>query len=200
MIRRDSACPALTGRIGRVVTGRRAATLLLGVFCAAAATSALRKGATFDEPAYLTSGYCYWVYTDYHMSPGSGNLNKRCAALPLVVAGYRFPAADDPRWATSDVWGIAHAFMFTSGNDADTMLFCARLPTILLAVALGAVVYAWARGLWGAAGGAIALVLYAFSPTVLAHARLATADLYVTALLLIALGAGLNMMTVKRII
>jgi hypothetical protein len=61
-------------------------------------------------------------------------------------------------------------------NDADRLFFRARLPLTALAVLLGLLVWAWARELHGPAGGLLALSLFCFSPSFLAHAPLVTTD------------------------
>jgi 4-amino-4-deoxy-L-arabinose transferase-like glycosyltransferase len=57
----------------------------------------------------------------------------------------------------------------------------ARLPTLLAAVVLGGVVFAWSRRLYGTSGGLLSLFLYAFDPNLLAHSRLITQDLFLAA-------------------
>jgi hypothetical protein len=56
-------------------------------------------------------------------------------------------------------------------------LFIARLPSLLLGVLLGWLVWSWARSLFGLRGGALALLLYTFCPNVLAHGHLITTDI-----------------------
>ncbi len=56
-------------------------------------------------------------------------------------------------------------------------LFLARLPSLLLGVLLGWLVWSWARALFGLRGGALALLLYTFCPNVLAHDHLVTTDI-----------------------
>ena len=57
----------------------------------------------------------------------------------------------------------------------------ARLSTLLAAVVLGGVVFAWSRRLYGSLGGLLSLFLYAFDPNLLAHSRLITQDLFLAA-------------------
>ena len=68
-------------------------------------------------------------------------------------------------------------FLYDSGNDADTMLGRGRAVMALLGVALGALVYAWSRRLVSPAGAWVSLVLFVFSPTLLAHGPLVTSDM-----------------------
>jgi hypothetical protein len=60
--------------------------------------------------------------------------------------------------------------------DGTERLWLARLPTLLLGVVLGALVFLWAGELFGFRGGALALFLYTFCPNVLAHTHLVTTD------------------------
>jgi hypothetical protein len=61
--------------------------------------------------------------------------------------------------------------------DDDRRLWLGRLPTVLLGMALGWLVFLWSRELFGLRGGALALFLYTFCPNVLAHSHLITTDL-----------------------
>ena len=71
----------------------------------------------------------------------------------------------------------AYALIFLAG----------RTMIVLLGVALGVLVFAWARSLYGDGGGLLALFLYAFCPSLIAHAHLATVDVGHAAALVLAL-------------
>ena len=74
-------------------------------------------------------------------------------ALPVVIAERRGDALDDRQ-----------------------RLWLGRMPTLALGLALGALVFLWARQLFGFRGGALALFLYTFCPNLLAHSHLITTD------------------------
>jgi 4-amino-4-deoxy-L-arabinose transferase-like glycosyltransferase len=57
-------------------------------------------------------------------------------------------------------------------------LGAARLATVAAALALALVTWAWARRLYGAVAGGVALALVAFDPNLLAHSHLVTTDVY----------------------
>ena len=158
------------------LTGYSAIVLLLAVYWILAVSSTLEKSNTFDEALQITSGYSYWVNNDYRMNPESGNLPQRLSGLPLLFGTYRFPTLDQPLWWKSGQYSLAKQFFYDLGNDPDSMLLKTRAVMALLGVVLGLIVYAWSRRLFGPAGGVLSLVLFVFSPTMLAHGRLGTAD------------------------
>ena len=170
--------------------GRTAAVAgLLAVYYVLAVSAASRKSMTFDEMAHLTAGYTYWAFNDYRLHPENGNLPQRLGALPAVLSGAAFPRLDQQAWTTSNVYAIGDQFFYSSGNDADTLLRRSRAVMALLGVALGALVYAWARRLISPAGAWVSLVLFVFSPTLLAHGPLVTSDIAAALFFTAAVGA-----------
>jgi hypothetical protein len=142
-----------------------------------AVTSVRYKSNTVDEYIHLTAGYSYWTLNDYRLQPENGNLPQRWAALPLLFSPPAFPVQDPAPAERPDVWEIGHRFMYTLGNDADAILFKGRVMICLLSLALALVVFFWSRQIFGVPGAVITLILYTFSPTMLAHARLTTSDM-----------------------
>jgi len=142
------------------------------------AVSAVReKSPTYDEVAHLTAGYSYWTLEDFRLHPENGAFPQRWASLPLLWGGYEFPSLNTEHWRFSDVWQIGYRFFYSLGNDLATMLLEGRGMIAVLGVVLGLLVYVWSCSLFGNTGGAISLVLYVFSPTMLAHGSLITSDL-----------------------
>jgi 4-amino-4-deoxy-L-arabinose transferase-like glycosyltransferase len=148
------------------------------------------KSVTFDEVAHLTGGYSYWTLNDYRLHGENGNLPQRLEALPLLASRLSFPSRDQDSWWHSYLLRVGRQFFFECGNDADTMVARGRYVVVLLAVGLGALVYAWSHRLFGPPGGLVSVVLYAFCPTVLAHGGLATSDLAVSLFFTAALWSG----------
>ena len=144
---------------------------LLSWYFVSALAAVAGKCTTFDEPYHLAGGYSYWKLGDFRLHPENGNLPQRWAALPLLLTDYEFPSLDDQPWRTSLKESIAPRFLYWVGNDADSILRRGRAMIALLGVALGALVFGWARRLWGVAAAFTSLTLYVFCPTLLAHAR-----------------------------
>ena len=138
----------------------------------------LRESATMDELAHIPSGYSYLRYLDYRLNPEHPPLVKALSAIPLIFMGLRFPT-DHSSW-TNDVngqWAAGNQFIYWSGNDADWLIFWARLGPIILTLLLTTLIYIWAKELLGAWWGLLPTFLFAFSPTVLAHGHYVTTDI-----------------------
>ncbi|HEU4521185.1 MAG TPA: glycosyltransferase family 39 protein, partial [Thermoanaerobaculia bacterium] len=65
-------------------------------------------------------------------------------------------------------------------NDTERLFLRGRAMMILIGALLAVLVFVWARQLWGAAGGVIAVFLIAFDPNFIAHSALVTTDTGVT--------------------
>ena len=106
----------------RPVARAAAVLALLALYYVMALTAAAQKSMTFDELAHLTGGYSYWTQNDYRLHPENGNWPQRLGALPALLGGARFPSLQQPAWTKSDVYAIGDQFLYSSGNDAGTLL------------------------------------------------------------------------------
>jgi len=172
---------------------RRLAPLLVALalvlYWVMAVSVSPRNGVTADEVVHLTGGYTYWKFNDYRMHPENGTLPMRLAALPLLTMGLKTPPLTDPDWLNSKVNLYGEKFFFEQGNPVDAMLLRARMVIALTGVFTAWLTWRWARGLFGAAAGWLALGLAVFCPAMLAHGGLATSDMTMTACVLGALSA-----------
>jgi hypothetical protein len=144
---------------------------------------------TGDEIAHLTAGYSYWKTGDYRLQPENGNLPQRWAAIPLLHQGLKFPTLQQDAWRISDVWDLGFQWFYTCGNDLPEMLRSGRRMIALFGVATGALVFLWARRLYGDRGAVLATVLFAFCPTMLANGALVTSDMTAACMFLAAVTA-----------
>ena len=163
------------------------AAMLLLLMAGAAVLSLWGDSATYDEVAHIVAGYSYLIKQDYRLNPEHPPLLKDLAALPLVFLGLSFPD-QNVHW-TGEVngqWDLGRVFLYGSGNNADTMLFWSRLPTVALMLLLGLFLFKWSKERYGPKAGLFALALYSFSPSVLANGRLATLDVGLTAFIFVA--------------
>lgn len=122
-------------------------------------SSMLRLSATYDEGG--------------HLEFGRSVVERRAAVDPMqkmaISAVNYLP-----------VHGLGLAGLRPS---RDTRLFVSRLPTVLVALVLGVLVFAWSTRLYGPWGGLLSTTLYALCPNVLAHSQLATNDVHTACLM-----------------
>ncbi len=164
-----------------------AATLLALMFVLMFA-SAWDDTLTFDEIAHIPAGYSYLTQRDMRLNPEHPPLLKDWAALPLLALNLNFPK-DNPGWSNevNGQWTFGYGFLYFAGNDPDLIRHVARVPMMVLTVALGWLIVSFARKRWGDAAGLIALVLFALSPNFIAHGRYVTTDVGATLGFLVAI-------------
>lgn len=159
---------------------------LLGLLAALhvwlAASVSEKLGVTCDEIAHLAAGHSYWLEKDYRLQPENGLLPQTLAAFPNVISKeVLFPDVhNDPqiskKWSQGIVWSVGASYFYNSGNDLPSLLNRARWMIAILGGCGVFLIGLWARGLGGDTGGLLAAGLASLSPTLLAHAGLATSD------------------------
>lgn len=170
------------------------ATVMLLLSITLAFFSMREDSAIMDEVAHLPAGYSYIVKQDMRLNPEHPPLLKDLAGLSVwswsKITGNKINFPDNHKAWTQDIngqWDFGFYFMFDSGNNADAMLLWGRLPFLLIMLLLGFFVFRWTRELYGDKAALIATLLYAFSPTILAHCRFVTTDVGAAAAFFIAL-------------
>ena len=128
--------------------------LLLIVMAALLVLSSLHKPLAYDEFDNLAYGYRF-----LDRGPGAPMRGQRMPILLLNALGC---AAEGCRQ--------------DAVNASEAALLKVRLPTMMFALLLGALVHRWGREVLGEAGGLAALWLYAFNPSFLAHGNKVTSD------------------------
>lgn len=131
---------------------------------------------TWDEPQHIAAGYSKLVTHDFRMNTEHPPLLHFLEGLPLIFLKPRLPLEHES-WNKKNMIEFTRQFFFVANNNPKQLLFAARIPVILLTVLLGLLVFLWTKDLFGKKSGLIALFLYAFEPTILAHGILATTDL-----------------------
>lgn len=139
---------------------------------------------TADEPSHLASGYSVLA----RGLDGLWTVSQRghplgvdvWLALPLWIGQSELPLGDMVGWQTN--YATFFDSFWASLTTQAQALFSARVQVVLLTLLLAALVWRWGRDLWGPWAGLLALGVMAFDPTLIAHGRLATNDIGVTAL------------------
>lgn len=151
--------------------------LLLALMFFLAVFSVKDDTVTTDEMLRIVSGYTYLTYKDFRLHFEDPPLATDLMAFPLLFLNLNFPE-EHTSWteAVNGQGSLGPAFFNESGNDPEKFLFWARLPMIFVLIFLGWFLFYWARELRGNEVGLLVLILFSFSPTFLAHGRLATND------------------------
>lgn len=158
------------------------ASVLLLIFALAALISLRQESVIFDETAHIPAGLTYLQKNDLRLNAEHPPLVKAVSAIPAWLAGGERPDYGSGSWRRGDQWTFGYELLYGRlGNpvrsDPGRLVVPARSMMVLFGLALGLVVWRWAREMYGEPGGILALALYAVSPTMLAHTRLVTTDL-----------------------
>lgn len=185
----------LTTRRQRLIVG----LLLLTTF-ALAAGSAAQKSVTVDEYQAMPHGLAIWKTGDFHLATGVPLLPSVLSALPVLATDAKFDLSHLSQyvspWQCGRQFVVENAFehdpqtgqLVPSGRYHDYFLL-ARLVSIAVLLLTCALCYGYARSLYGEQSGLLALVIACFSPNLLAHGRLVTPDIYLTAAMVASLWA-----------
>ena len=169
------AAPSLS----RSATSAAILVLVLSLAAFLAVSSMKMDSATDDEPAHIAAGYLKVKFGHFDFFDEQPPLINSLSGLPLASRTYGLPAG----WDTPDAnpWRVGQLFLYRSGNDADRIIFLARLPIVGLFLLLAVLVYRWALELTGNRfAAAMSFVLAAFCPNLIAHGKVATVDMGAT--------------------
>ena len=147
--------------------------VLLAILVIQLALSVRQESITWDEDDHIYAGYMSWKTGDFGLNPEHPPLAKLLAALPLLGMDVPVPALQG-REFKHEAFLNGREFVF--GNDADKLLFRARMAASLLTVLLAVLVFCAAREMFGLGAAFFALTLLVFDPNLLAHGALVTTD------------------------
>ncbi len=140
----------------------------------------LEKTFNVDEANHLYRGYIY-IETGKTNFPQRLNQIIEAAFVKWFVDPKPYPSwlGAENALSLNDLSIPTQGRRLIFGNGplvARNILFYMRLPFILLSVATGALLFRWARQLYGTRAAFVALTFYVFSPNMLTHSRYALSD------------------------
>ena len=135
--------------------------------------SVSRESPTWDEGDHIFAGYWSLTHKDFGLNPEHPPLVKMLAATPLLSMPLKVPEVRN-RFFMHEAFLDGKEFLFS--NDADRMMFRARITASILTVLLALLVFLAAREFFGTGAAFIALTLIAFEPNLLAHGARVTTD------------------------
>src|SRR5277367_665594 len=153
-----------------------------GLLAAVQILSIRQEAQTWDEGFEIVGGYQYLTTGEYRTSLENPPLERILEAVPLLFLrpDLKGAALQANNTMGTDV-DAGVEFLYHNRLPADTILFAARFPMILVTVGLVCVLAAWCRKQFGAAVGIVAALLFSLDPTVIAHGRYVKNDMTVTA-------------------
>jgi len=146
---------------------------LLAILVIQLALTIRTESITWDEDDHLYAGYMSWKTGDFGLNPEHPPMVKMLAALPILNLPLRRPVLQNREFKLEAFLG-GKEFLFQ--NDADTMLFRARMAAASLTVLLALLVFLAGQEMFGTAAGFVALMLLVFDPNQLAHGAFVTTD------------------------
>lgn len=169
--------------VRRLIAVRKAEAICAALLLLMAANlfaSISRKSITNDEIVHIPAGYYHLVAGDFQLNNEHPPLIKMWAALPLlfIQPNEAAPTEAEMQGTFNELtWSYDQRFWQNNKEQFETICFWARAMMIVLTLCFGALIFAYARELFGARAGVLAVALYSLEPTVLAHGRIVHTDL-----------------------
>lgn len=157
-----------------------AAPCLLGVLAAEEWLSIRHLSITTDEGAHTYAGYEHWTARDFGVNPEHPPLVKLVATAPLLGLHLTQPHPPQINFMVEQYLGGSQLY---TQNDAELVLRRARIASSLFTFLLAVLVFAAGFEIFGPPVALLALALFTFEPTVLAHGALITTDMGVACFL-----------------
>ncbi len=129
-----------------------------------------RKSITNDEIVHIPAGYYHLVAGDFQLNNEHPPLVKMWAALPLLfIQPEEPPAVNTPHESFMErTWGFHERFWQANRARFSTITFWTRAMMVPMTLALGALIFIYARKLFGETAALFAVALYVLEPTMLA--------------------------------
>lgn len=157
------------------------ASIIIVVASIVAIASAWHDSPIVDEIPHIGSGYSYIADHTYQFNPEHPPLAKDLAGLALL------PLRINSNFLTSyntshpntvnDQWNFGRTLIYHSGVDPITLIHLAKLPLILFFIFSGWLIFLWTRKTYNSRVALLAVFLFAFCPTIIAHSRFVTTDI-----------------------
>jgi hypothetical protein len=150
--------------------------LLCAIYLAECGWFIHSQSLTYDEPVHIAAGQDAWRNDRFEMWNDHPPLARLWCALPLLAE----------RWQVH-VFGLPDGFRVDEIRpDPQSLALRARAMNVLLGLALGLFLWDAARRMFSPGAGVLALAMFVFSPSLIAHFSVATTDGAATLLVFVA--------------
>lgn len=168
----------------RSVWTTAAVAILLALYLVMALGGSLEKGPSFDEEEELTVGYNIWHNADFRLEGADGDLIKRWATLPYLISRPHLAINRTDFWRNGRTYRFGFQFFFLNGNEPESLLLQGRAMNALLGAFTGFLIFYCSRELFGTLGGIFSLLLFVFSPHMLAFGGMVSTEISICLMLL----------------
>lgn len=135
---------------------------------------------TWDEADHIFAGYETWKTHDYGFNPEHPPLVKMLATIPLLGLDLKVPPNQN-RFFKTEAYMDGRELLFRSpGYSGEDLTFRVRILPLLFTLIAAILVFCAGREMFSPTTGLVALALFAFEPTLLAHGAFVTTDMAAT--------------------
>ncbi|MEK7615849.1 MAG: glycosyltransferase family 39 protein [Patescibacteria group bacterium] len=158
---------------------RASAVIIIAIAAVVAYASAWNDSIIVDEDPHIGAGYSYVAKQDMRLNPEHPPLAKDLAGIALLPLELNHDAFATNSWTTNinDQWEFGRKLIYHTGNNAELITHVAKIPPLIIFIIAGWMVFWWTRQRYGDKAGLLAVTLFSFSPTVMAHSRFVTTDI-----------------------
>ena len=127
----------------------------------------------YHEGERVFNGYSYLEYGNSINQASYSVFISALGAIPLLFTSIDYPA--EFSYENPKEFG-QRQFLYYGENNAQKIIFLARLPFLFLGVLLGLFIFLWGNELFNYKAGILALLFFAFSPLMIAYTPIVGAD------------------------
>jgi 4-amino-4-deoxy-L-arabinose transferase-like glycosyltransferase len=134
-----------------------------------------------DEDPHIGAAYSYIVGHTYEFNPEHPPLAKDLAGIALsflnIPKNFLTNYDASHPGVVNDQWNFGRQLIYHSGVDPILLVHTAKTPMILFFLFSGWLIFLWAKRTYNERAALMAVFLFSFSPTIIAHSRLVTTDI-----------------------
>ena len=132
---------------------------------------------TWDEGDHIFAGYQSWKTHDYGYNPEHPPIVKMLATIPLLNLHLNVPP-DQHRFFKDEAYLDGRELLFRSpGYSGQDLTFRVRILPLLFTMIAAILIYCAGREMFSCTTGLVALLIFSFEPTLLAHGDFVTTDM-----------------------
>jgi hypothetical protein len=154
-------------------------------------TSMRNESPTTDETVHLTRGVAFYWGHAASLSYAHPPLGNALTALPIVLTEPRLDLTNADGYDLGQVERVARSLLEEHYPERRDWFFKARRAVGVVAVLMAGYAYLLGCALFGPIAGLVGLAFVALHPTLIAHGRLMTTDMPVTAAMLFCAGESI---------